>query len=116
MHELQVTDRILAIVLRYAAAHSVTKVVSIQLKVGELSGFEDEWIQKYFDYQSKGTIAEGARLNIERIPIVMECAGCGHSYEVKIREIKDMKCPECASMKATLISGKGYNVVDMRAI
>ena len=51
MHELQVTDRILAIVLRYAATHSVTKVVSIQLKVGELSGFEDEWIQKYFDYQ-----------------------------------------------------------------
>ncbi len=116
MHELQVTDRILAVVLRHASANGVTKVLDIQLRIGELSGLEDEWIQKYFDYQSNGTVAEGAKLNIERTPVVMKCDDCGHSYEVNIRETKDIECPECASPKATMLSGKDYNVVDMRAI
>ncbi len=116
MHELQVTERILAVVLRHAGKHAVTKVLSIQLRIGELSGLEDEWIQKYFDFQSKDTIAEGAKLNIERTPAVMKCDDCGNSYEFNIRKMKDVECPECASTNATLISGKDYNVVDMKAI
>ena len=51
MHELQVTESILDIVLRHAEANQVNKILSIQLKVGELSDLEDEWIQRYFDYQ-----------------------------------------------------------------
>jgi hydrogenase nickel incorporation protein HypA/HybF len=115
MHELQVTERILAVVLRHAAMNNVTKVLSIQLRIGELSGLEDEWIQRYFDYQSRGTIAEYAKLNIERTPVVMKCDDCGYSYEVGIREMKDSDCPECSSIKSTLISGKEYSVVDMKA-
>jgi len=116
MHELQVTHRILDIVLRHAQANGVNKVISIQLKIGELSDLEDEWVQKYFDHLSKDTIAENAKLKIEKTPVVMKCDKCGHSFEINIKEIKDIQCPECADKKCTLMSGSEYYIKDMEVI
>ena len=64
MHELPVTESILKIVLKHARVSGVRKVRTIRLIVGKLSDLEDEWIQRYFDYLSKGTVAEGARLGV----------------------------------------------------
>ena len=47
MHELPVTESILKVVLKYAAANNVSKVVSVKLEVGKLSDLADEWIQRY---------------------------------------------------------------------
>ena len=60
MHELPVTESILNIVLTHAKRNRARKVISIHLKIGELSDLENEWVQRYFDYLSKDTIAEGA--------------------------------------------------------
>lgn len=116
MHELQVTERILDIVLRHAKANSVIKVLSIQLKIGELSDLENEWVQRYFDYLSKDTIAENAQLKIERTPVVMRCDSCSHSFEVNIKEIKDIQCPDCGNKKCSLISGRDYYIKDMEVM
>ena len=116
MHELQVTNRILDVVLRHAQANGANKVVSIQLKIGVLSDLENEWIQKYFNHISKGTLAESAVLKIEKIPVVMKCNDCAHSFEINIRQIKDFQCPECAQKKCTLISGSEYNIKSIEVI
>ena len=116
MHELQVTQRILDIILRHAEVNGVSKVISIQLKIGELSDLENEWIQNYFDYLSKDSIAENAKLKIERSPVVMECDDCSHSFEVNIKEIKEVQCPECANKKCTLVSGREYYIKDMEVL
>jgi len=116
MHELQVTKSILNIVLRHAQKNGANKVISVQLKIGELSDLENEWIQKYFDYLSKDTIAQNAKLKIERIPVVIKCDSCGHSFEINIKELKDIQCPECAHKKCTFISGKEYYIKDMEVI
>lgn len=116
MHELPVTEGILNIVLRHAEGAQVKKVVSISLKIGEMSDLEDEWIQKYFDYLSKDTIAEGAKLKIERVPVKLRCNGCSEVYPVKIRETENICCPACGSDKGTMISGREYHVKDMKVI
>ncbi len=116
MHELQVTERILDIVVKHAEANSVQKVLSIQLRIGELSDLENEWIQKYFDYLSKDTIADGAKLRIERKPVVMQCDECAHEFEVNIKEIKEIQCPECDNKKCSLVSGREYYIKDMEVM
>jgi len=114
MHELPITQSILDIVVKHAHTNNVKRVLSITLRIGELSDLDDEWIQKYFDYLSKDTVAEMAKLKIERAPVVMKCNGCSHSFEAKIRENKEIACPECGSTKNfTLISGREYYVKDM---
>ena len=75
MHELPVTEGILQIVLKHAEMNSVQQVMAIHLQIGKLSDLEDEWIQRYFDYLSKGTIAQ-AELKIERMPIMVQCTAC----------------------------------------
>lgn len=113
MHELPVTESILNIVLKHAQANKVRKVVSIGLRVGEMSDLEDEWIQQYFDYLSKGTLAEGATLKIERVPVTVKCNACQTTYVIKIREQKDPCCPQCGSAGGTLVSGREYYIKDM---
>ncbi len=116
MHELPVTESILNIVLNHAKNHGVKKVLAIHLEIGELSDLEDEWIQRYFDYLSKDTLAEGAKLKIKRAPVVMECKSCSRRFEVNIKDLYEMKCPECGSIDCTLVSGKKYYIKSMEAI
>lgn len=113
MHELPITESILNIVIMYAEKNAVKKVIVINLRVGRLSDLEDEWIQRYFDYLSKGTVAEGAKLNIERTPIKLQCNSCATSYEVEITNIGDTVCPGCGKNDGKIISGREYYIKDM---
>ncbi len=116
MHELQVTERILSIVVSHAEKNKVQKVMSIALRVGELSDLEDEWIQHYFDYLAKETVAAGAKLKIERVPVVMRCNDCSNSFQIDVKERKEIVCPECDSKSCVLISGRDYYIKDMEVM
>ena len=116
MHELQVTERILDVVLDHASRHEVKKVVFINLRIGDLSDLEGEWIQRYFEYLSRGTLAETAKLVIEKMPIVLECDECSCSFEVQKQDLGEAPCPECGEMRCRLISGREYTVSNMEVI
>jgi hydrogenase nickel incorporation protein HypA/HybF len=116
MHELQVTERILDVVLKHAAGHDVSSIVVIHLRIGELSDLEDEWLQRYFDYLSRGTLAENARLAIERAPIVMRCEACGSSFEIKREGLKEALCPGCGESRFRLVSGREYFVKNIEVV
>jgi hydrogenase nickel incorporation protein HypA/HybF len=62
MHELAVTESILNVVLKNAEASQAKKVIAVGLRIGDMTELQDEWIQRYFDHLSKGTLAEGALL------------------------------------------------------
>jgi hydrogenase nickel incorporation protein HypA/HybF len=116
MHELQVTERILDIVIKHAAGHEVNRIVRIHLKIGELSDLEDEWIQRYFDYLSRGTLAEEAKLVIERAPIVLSCGACGTSYEIQKQGLDSPECPDCGGTNSRLVSGREYVVKNIEVM
>ncbi len=116
MHELPITESILKIVLKHAEGNSVQKVVAVRLQVGKLSDLEDDWIQRYFDYLSKGTVAEGAKLKIERTPVTMRCNGCSASYETDIAGMADLVCPVCGEKGGTILSGREYTVKEMEVL
>jgi hydrogenase nickel incorporation protein HypA/HybF len=113
MHEMQITESILKIVLKHAGMNNARQVMSVHLQIGRLSDLEDEWIQRYFDYLSKGTVAEGAKLKIERTPIKLQCNSCATSYDVEITNIGDTVCPNCGQKNSKLISGREYYIRDM---
>ena len=116
MHELQITESILGVVLRHAAQHDVRKVVRIHLRVGELSDLVDEWIQHYFNYLSRGTLAEDAELAIVRAPIVLRCPACDSSFPVEKERLGAAACPACAGSKLELVSGRGYFIENMEVL
>jgi len=113
MHELSVTESILNIVLKHAQTNGAEKVLTIGLKIGELSELVGECIQQYFDYLSKGTIAEGAVLEIERAPIIFECTECKNTFQVSLSHTKDFTCPSCHGAKVKLVSGREFYIKDI---
>ncbi len=116
MHELPVTENILKVVIRHAGANQAQKVVAVSLRIGELSDLIDEWLQRYFDYLSKGTVAEGAVLRIERSPVIFRCEDCGETFPVKVREVRDVVCPQCGGGKAVFISGREFFIKHIEVI
>lgn len=116
MHELQITQSILAVVLRHAKAAGAGHVISIRLSVGELSDLESEWIQKYFDRISKGTIAEKATLQIDRTPVLARCDQCGHTFGLDSKRIDRAQCPECGHGQFVIVAGREYKVEDMKVV
>jgi hydrogenase nickel incorporation protein HypA/HybF len=116
MHELQVTERILDIVIKHASGQEVSRIVTIRLRIGELTDLEDEWIQRYFDYLSRGTIAENAKLAIQRAPIVLECESCSRSFEIRKDELGEAACPDCKESECRLVSGREYLIENIEVM
>lgn len=116
MHELAVTENILKIILKHAEDNRVSQVVSITLHIGELSDLEDQWLQHYFDYLSKNTAADGARLIIEKLPIELKCNSCSITFPIKKTDLGQSVCPGCgAESNFSLVSGRQYYIKEMEA-
>ena len=113
MHELPVTRSILQIVLRHAELHSAEQILAIDLTVGPLSDLEPEWLQRYFDHLSRGTVAENAELRIRSSPLVFECGVCRDRFEVPREDLDKARCPGCESHGISIVSGTGYVVESM---
>ncbi len=110
---MPITESILDIVLKHAAINKASKIMSIHLQIGKLSDLEDEWLQRYFDYVSKGTAAEGAKLKIERTPVVLQCGSCLVSYEAQSAQMGNFVCPACGAKSGALVSGREYFIKAM---
>ena len=67
MHELSIMSNVLDIVVQHAQQNGAVKVTKIHLLIGELSDYIPEWMQNYFDFVSKDTIAENAQLVVEMV-------------------------------------------------
>lgn len=92
MHEMAIAEGILNIAFDYAAQNQSTKLVRITLNIGEMSGVEIEALNMSFEALTKNTIAEGAELVINWIPIIGECNKCGKEFKIARY---NFFCPEC---------------------
>jgi len=113
MHELQVTHSILQAVLQHASESGASRVHSIWLQVGDLNDYRQEWIQKYFDLLSQATVAEGARIAVERVPASFLCHDCGREFSAELQAIDRLRCPACAGAEVSLEHGKEFLIRDM---
>jgi hydrogenase nickel incorporation protein HypA/HybF len=113
MHELPVTKSVFQIVLKHAESANVDRVIAVNLEIGALSDLQGEWVQRYFDRLSRGTVVEGAKLRIHRVPAVFHCKHCQRSFEIRSLLEEDLSCTQCHSTDVTLVSGRQYHVRNM---
>lgn len=119
MHELPVISRIVEICLRHAARNDARKILTIELQVGPLSDLEPEWMQRYFDHVSRETLAAGAELKIEKMPLLYRCGECEHEFALDIQTCEgpcEIVCSECKSLNVICISDNGYRIGNMEIV
>jgi hydrogenase nickel incorporation protein HypA/HybF len=103
MHELGITENIVNITLAKADEAQASKVLKINLVIGELSGFVADCIQFYFDTLSKDTIAQGAALHFETVPAQLRCRNCSAVFNPRDTL---WSCPECGSQSVEIFKGR----------
>lgn len=105
MHELSIMTSILDIVLEEANQASAKKVLSISLQIGAKSGVVIDALEFAFDVATKNTIAEGAKLDIEVVPLKGECASCGHQFTSE----DFLVCEKCGGL-GKILSGQELKI------
>lgn len=105
MHELSVTEGLLKICLEEGKKHNVKRVNKINIKVGELTDLIPSCISYYFNIVAKGTIVEEAEINIEKIPVSINCYECGYEGELGV---DNYVCPKCNGNKYKITKGREF--------
>jgi hydrogenase nickel incorporation protein HypA/HybF len=77
VHELGITQSIVAIVGEAAKGRRVKRVT---LEVGRFSGVMSDAIAFCFDVVAKGTVLDGAVLDIQEIDGAARCRACGVEF------------------------------------
>jgi hydrogenase nickel incorporation protein HypA/HybF len=107
MHEMALTESIVEIAAEAAKKQGAEKVKRVFVVVGALSHVEPDALQFCFAAVSAGTIAEGAELEIDRVPGAGWCLDCGKT--VPIAERFDA-CPECGGCHVQMTEGDELRV------
>lgn len=102
MHELAVCEALMNQVKSIAAERNARSVVTITIGMGPLSGVEAQLLKHAYPVASAGTIAEGAELVIQDLPVRIKCNRCGCESEASPNKLL---CAECGEWHTTLISG-----------
>lgn len=103
MHEVSVMQSALRIALEQARDQHAERIHRIALRVGRFSGVVPEALEFAFDVVTSGTIAEGATLTIEELPLSCHCPACGHGFEPPNFEFT---CPACGHERTTVRGGQ----------
>ena len=110
MHEMSLAESVLQIIEDTARVQSFRRVRTVVLEIGVLSAVEPEAMIFCFDGVTRGSIAEGARLDSVEIPGTGWCMQCGKSVTLSERY---GLCPECGDARVQITGGNEMRVRDM---
>lgn len=110
MHEMSIAQGLLDIIREEMEKHQATVLRSVRLNIGQLSAVVPESLSFCFEVMTAGTELEGARLNMEIIPLTGSCRACNREFEIKDYVFE---CPYCHSRDIQTLSGQELSIVEM---
>jgi hydrogenase nickel incorporation protein HypA/HybF len=113
MHEAGLMNNIIGIVTQFALENGATKVQRILLDIGAISGIVPEYLSFYFEPCSRGTILEGAQLEINFIPAIGKCSRCLEPFGLLEN---DFICPDCQDSEWELVSGSELDIQGIEVV
>ena len=113
MHEMSIVEGIRSVIEDAAAANGFSRVTVVRLEIGQLAGVERRALEFAFDVVLRGSVAEGASLQIFDIPGQASCFDCGKTVEIAHR--LDL-CPECGGTRLLVQGGEEMRIKDLEVL
>ncbi len=113
MHEMGIVIHLAKTLEQTAAEENLSKISSVTLEVGEVSGIVTDYFEDCWNYfRKRHPVLSEASLRIEQIPAVTWCDGCKKTYEtVKYGRT----CPYCGSGETWLLKGNECIIREIEA-
>ena len=102
MHSLAMAQDILKAALSEAGKHKAKYIKAISVKIGDGHFTESDSLQFCLEASTKGTIAEGAQIEVEPASITAKCPECALVFPV---EDSLSICPSCGDKNPEILSG-----------
>lgn len=106
MHEMALTQSVVEAVCEHAAGR---RVCSVKLEVGALCAVVPDAMTFCFDLATEGTVAAGARLDIDMRPGLARCRSCAMEFELPD---PILLCP-CGSADVEVTAGRDLRILSM---
>jgi len=102
MHELGIANSVLEAVKTEMGRRPGTYPCKVGVRIGEMAAIDPESLRFCFEVIIQDTDLESLELGIEVCPRRHRCRLCGNDFIVRDY---DSRCPQCASLETTCISG-----------
>ncbi|MCB1907788.1 MAG: hydrogenase maturation nickel metallochaperone HypA [Rhodocyclaceae bacterium] len=110
MHEMSLAEGIRGIVESAASGGAFSRVRRVVLEIGVLSVVEKDALRFCFEAVMRGTVAEGATLEMIDLPGAGRCLQCGHGVAIAARFDP---CPLCGSYRVEPTAGMEMRVREL---
>jgi hydrogenase nickel incorporation protein HypA/HybF len=107
MHELSIAHSIVSTVCDAVPADATVEVVRV--RIGTMSGVMATPLEFSWDVATQGTRLDGARLDIETVPVTVYCLDC----DEVVQPDAGVRCPKCEMPSIHLRSGKELEVTSV---
>ncbi|MBQ3662323.1 MAG: hydrogenase maturation nickel metallochaperone HypA [Firmicutes bacterium] len=114
MHELGIVFHALDRVQKLAEENELTKIASVTMEFGEVSGVVTQEMVRCWNWavKKRPPVLQEAELKIEEIPAVTFCEDCRQEYPtLQYGKI----CPYCKSPNTYLVQGNEINIKELEA-
>ncbi len=108
MHELSIAVDLIDAASERAREEGAAHIRAVYLRIGPLSGVVIRALESAFEIASQGTLADGAVLDVEEVPVILYCGSCGD--EKAIEDVISFCCPDCGLPSADIRSGRELEV------
>ena len=109
MHEYGIAAEIVAAAVSEGEKHGAAKVAAVTIRVGVLRGIVADSLRMFFEHAARGTMVEGATLEIEEEPVLVDCAGCGETPAPGLT----LSCPACGREGVVVKGGDSLRIASM---
>jgi len=110
MHELSIAKSLIELACEHARAEGARKVTCISVRLGSQSVVMRS-LYFCFDSATKGTICEGAELDIEEVPLSAHCPACNEAKLLPSRT--SFRCPDCGTPTPKILTGREMQLVSL---
>ena len=110
MHEMSIVQNLVAIVQEEMLKNNASRLISVSVKIGEMSGIVPEALSTCFEIFTTKSGLKGAVLKMKVAPLIGSCRKCEEKF--KIIDY-NFSCPECGSTDIDIISGREMNIVEI---
>jgi len=107
---MSLAEGVLQVIEDAARQQGFTRVRTIWLEIGQLAAVEVEALRFCFDAVTRGSLAEGSRLEIVATPGSAWCMQCSGSVAL---QALDDACPQCGSYQLQVTGGSEMRVKEL---